>query len=64
MLQPTNASHNAPAHPQPGGHVDLLLNNTTHMIEYSEDEQEEDTEEQSYQAIDKLVNVFADFDVA
>ena len=64
VLQPTNASHNAPAHPQPGGHIDLLLDNTTHTIEYSEDEQEEDTEEQSYQAIDKLVNVFADFDVA
>ena len=32
-------------------------------MEYSGDEQEEDIQEQSYQVIDKLVDVFADIDI-
>jgi len=31
--------------------------------EYSGDEWEEDTQEQSYQVIDKLIDVFADIDI-
>ena len=54
--QHTSADRNASAHSQPG-QADPSLDET---MEYSGDEQEEDTQEQSYQVIDKLVDVFAD----
>ena len=42
------------------GQADPSLDKT---MEYSGDEQEEDTQEQSYQVIDKLIDVFADIDI-